>query len=240
MRLVRRSITPGSYYAGIRMMTSEGVHEEVARLATTQFPAERRADVEVLDMGAGEGALSQRLRDLGFERVTAWELDPSRLRVEGIPVEPVDLEAPVPDAARGRFDLVTAVEVVEHLENPYGFFRRVADVLAERGIAIVTTPNVESARSRLRFLRTGQFRWFGESEYRDWGHIQPITSWQLDKALRRSRLKVLERSYNLRDARFVYDPGLRRVVGSLVAAAVTPFLRGNARGDINVWVIGRA
>jgi SAM-dependent methyltransferase len=233
-------MTPGSYYAGIRMMTSEGVHEEVGRLAAARFPAERRADVEVLDMGAGEGALSQRLRDLGFARLTAWELDPERFRVEAIPVEAVDLEAPFPESARGRFDLATAVEVVEHLENPYAFFRQTAEVLTGRGIAIVTTPNVESARSRLRFLRTGEFRWFGESEYLDWGHIQPLSSWELDKALRQSGLKVLERSYNLRDALLVYDPGLRRVLGSLVAAAVTPFLRGNARGDINVWVIGHA
>jgi 2-polyprenyl-3-methyl-5-hydroxy-6-metoxy-1,4-benzoquinol methylase len=240
MRLVTRSMTSGSYYAGIRMMTSEGVHEEVGRLAAGRLPAERRAAVEVLDMGAGEGALSQRLRDLGFARLTAWELDPARFRVEAIRVEAVDLEAPFPESARGRFDLATAVEVVEHLENPYAFFRQTAGVLTERGVAIVTTPNVESARSRLRFLRTGEFRWFGESEYHDWGHIQPLSAWELDKALRQSGLKVLERSYNLRDALLVYDPGLRRMLGSLVAAAMTPFLRGNARGDINVWVIGRA
>jgi SAM-dependent methyltransferase len=165
---------------------------------------------------------------------------PRAFRVEAIRVEAVDLEAPFPESARGRFDLATAVEVVEHLENPYAFFRQTAGVLTERGVAIVTTPNVESARSRLRFLRTGEFRWFGESEYHDWGHIQPLSAWELDKALRQSGLKVLERSYNLRDALLVYDPGLRRMLGSLVAAAMTPFLRGNARGDINVWVIGRA
>jgi SAM-dependent methyltransferase len=229
-----------AYYRGIRMMSAAGVHEEVERVALERFAPEDRPEIEALDLGAGAGALSQRLIDAGFTKLSAWDLDPHRFVVNGAVARGVDLNEPFPSDAAGRYQLVTAVEVIEHLENPYAFMREVARVLSPEGILLLTTPNIEGTLSRLKFLLKGEFRWFGEDDYQAWGHIQPLTSWQLDKALRQSGLCVLERSYNLRDAVLVLDNRPRTALAALGAALLTPLLRGQTRGDINVWAIGHA
>jgi 2-polyprenyl-3-methyl-5-hydroxy-6-metoxy-1,4-benzoquinol methylase len=53
------------------------------------------------------------------------------------------------------FDLVTAVEVVEHVESPIGFLRNISRLLTPRGVAVITTPNVDSLPARVKFLLTG-------------------------------------------------------------------------------------
>jgi len=45
------------------------------------------------------------------------------------------------DDPPGRFEVVVAGDLIEHLENPGVFLRYVADALTDEGIAIVTTPN---------------------------------------------------------------------------------------------------
>jgi SAM-dependent methyltransferase len=70
------------------------------------------------------------------------------------------------------FDLVTAVEVIEHVESPVGFLRNVGRLLASEGLAILTTPNVDSLPARLRHLFTGKIRLMDENS--EPSHISPI------------------------------------------------------------------
>lgn len=97
-----------------------------------------------MDLGLGSGALAARLGDLGFE-VTAVDLASEGFGAH-VPFIPLDLNEPDFAARLGpsSFDLVTAVEVVEDLESPIGFLRNVADLLDPKGVAVVTTPNVEN------------------------------------------------------------------------------------------------
>lgn len=76
---------------------------------------------------------------------------------------------PAPD---GGFDLVFAIEVIEHLENPRHMLRDLARVLEPGGVAIVTTPNTGSIRSLMNVVVRGHHALFDETNYP--AHITPV------------------------------------------------------------------
>jgi len=123
-----------------------------------------------IDLGAGSGALAVRLRELGFE-VIAVDVSNERFKAD-IPFVQMNLNNPIPCSLEDRgFDFVTAVEVIEHLESPIAFLRYVCSLLKPDGIALVTTPNMDSAPSRFRFLLTGKLHMMDEKVP---NHISPI------------------------------------------------------------------
>src|SRR5512135_2716132 len=102
-----------------------------------------------LDLGAGQGALSHALKLRGCD-VTAADVNTSQFKAEGVPCARLDLNRPLPFADRD-FDLVMAVEVLEHLESPRAFLREIHRVLRPGGLAVITTPNIASLPSRILF-----------------------------------------------------------------------------------------
>jgi SAM-dependent methyltransferase len=139
----------------------------------------------VLDIGAGEGYLAQRVHAVMTEcglgaRLEACDLFPDNFHVPGVHCHPIDLdgELPLPDAS---VDLAYSVEVLEHLEDQFGFLREVQRVLRPGGRFIVTTPNVLSLTSRLRTLLVGFPELFGPLPLRSedpqhvGGHIHPAS-----------------------------------------------------------------
>lgn len=152
----------------------EGTHELVVSKALQYLPQKGTA----LDLGAWSGALTQQLQRAGFQ-VTAADVE----NKFGLQTEFVALDCNNPDfdsAFATKFDLVVAVEVVEHLENPTGFLRSISRLLKPTGFAILTTPNVDNAAARLKFFRSGTIRTMEENAPE---HITPI---HLDLFLRRT------------------------------------------------------
>lgn len=123
-----------------------------------------------IDLGAGRGAFSLRLREMGF-KVVAVDADRGMFRA-GLPFVQLDLNKPDLSLLVDRpFDLVAAVALIEHLENPVGLLRTIRSLLKPEGIAVVTTPNMDNLPSRIRLLLTGKLHMMDE---RVPDHILPV------------------------------------------------------------------
>jgi cyclopropane fatty-acyl-phospholipid synthase-like methyltransferase len=175
------------YYKGLLIKADRGLHEQVVEHLARRQPA----PAKVLDFGAGEGALSLRLADAGYD-VTAVDIDEPSFNCSDARFVPLDFnnKAAVDAfvaAHQSSFDVVLGIEVIEHIENPWEYVRSLASMLRPGGVIVVTTPNITSWLSRFRFLFAGRFQHFGEAQL-SYGHIAPISAWELDLVFRRGGL----------------------------------------------------
>jgi len=140
-----------------------GTHDRVLRILERTIAF--RSSPRVLDIGAGQGALSIRLQESGA-RVSACDVVPEQFQAPGVDFRTVESDGRLP-FDDGSFDAVVAIEVLEHIDGHDRFFAEVARVLRTDGIVMFTTPNILSLKSRMRFLLTGFFYSFGP--------LQPFT-----------------------------------------------------------------
>ena len=103
-----------------------------------------------LDVGSGSGKFVRFLRRCGVEAIG---LEPARVLYDtfmagepGFSAETIETFAARHD---GRFSLIFACDVIEHVERPDQFLAGAARLLEPGGVIIVTTPDVSSFFARL-------------------------------------------------------------------------------------------
>jgi len=111
-----------------------------------------------LDVGCGAGLLTEPLARLGAN-VTGIDASPQVIAVardhaaaSGLEI---DYRAGDVQELGGRFDLITAMEVIEHVAEPAAFVRALAKRLAANGLLILSTPNA-TGWSRLMMITIGE------------------------------------------------------------------------------------
>lgn len=147
--------------------------------ASSHFARERKrldclSGLRILDIGCGGGVLSEPLARLGATVVGA---DPAAANIEAarkhaaqseLKIDYRAITAEVLADAGERFDLVLAMEVVEHVADVELFMRRCAEMVRPGGMMIVATINrtlksfalaIVGAEYILRWLPRGTHRW---------------------------------------------------------------------------------
>lgn len=116
---------------------------------------------KVLDLGCGPGDYSKSLKDLGFD-VTAGDINPEIFKYQNeITFKSCDITREILFGDQ-TFDYVLLLEVIEHLRNPYDVIPRINRILKNGGSLIISTPNILSLKSRLRFMFEGCYEYFRE------------------------------------------------------------------------------
>ena len=175
-------------YRGIPVLGYVAIHERVAELLADLAPGSR-----VLDVPAGRGALTLRLSDMGLQ-AEGGELFPELFQAEGIVCHQLDMTKQMPFAP-ASFDAIVSVEGVEHIQDPFAFVRECNRLLKPGGRLVITTPNILTASSRLRFFLTGFFALATKpisevSVYPVFDHISPKSYPQLRHILHTNGFKL--------------------------------------------------
>lgn len=221
------------YYKDILIKADTGLHDDVMSVLRKSVPE----SAVILDMGAGEGAMSQRLFDSGYE-VTATDIEERHFKAKGpkfhqIDFNDVDSVNEFAERHINYFDAVLSIEVIEHIENQWEYVRLMKKMLKIGGKIVVTTPNVSSWLSRFYFLFTGQFPSFNNQTADEYGHVSPISVWELNLILKREGFQNI----NISKGGFLPSIWITRNVLILISVMLSPFVRPFMSGHSQGWCI---
>lgn len=156
-------------YKNIRIFADQGIHE----WAHEEFLSYNfNKDCKILMLWSWAGALDQRIIDSGYTNITAVDIEPSFYKANNKNISQKDLNKDFSDL--WKFDVIFAVEIIEHLENQFHFMRNVTACLSDGGYVFLTTPNINSPFSRLSFFVYGNLHAFWQSALEAFWHISPI------------------------------------------------------------------
>ena len=209
--------TSGRTYKGIPVHAAPGLHEsvieEIRACPTT-------AGKRVLELGCGSGALTQRLAEDGFEvRAVDLTLDGYRAEAEA---QAMDLNTDFTDRLGDRnYDLIVAVELLEHLENPHHFLRQVTKLMSPETRLWLSFPNLHLYLSTWKFLRDTSFISWDIHQYWETGHQTLLPGWLFEQHVKKAGLAVEDKVYVAPlDLRLAHPNPLKRLVSFTILAII--------------------
>lgn len=144
------------------------------------------------DVGCGAGLLAEPLTRLGAE-VTGVDAAPeniaaARLHAEGQGLA-IDYRVGGVETLTQKYDLVTSLEVIEHVRDPRNFVWGLAEALAPDGLLILSTPN-RTSTSRLMMITLAEGLGRIPRGTHDWQKF--LTPEELCALLRDAGLEVID------------------------------------------------
>jgi 2-polyprenyl-3-methyl-5-hydroxy-6-metoxy-1,4-benzoquinol methylase len=217
------------YYKNLLIKADLNLHDQIA----VKIHKEIHHGGKVLDLGAGEGALSERLSDLGFH-VTAADKDEENFKCKNAVFSRINFDnseeiSKFVEKYEGQFDAVLGVEVIEHVQDQWQYVRQLMKMAKPGGLVLITTPNTTSWYSRWVFFITGRFHQFADADL-SYGHINPISAWELHLILKATNavdVKIVPAG----TLPAIYLGGLNRVtLLSLITFPLRPLMKGFVDG----------
>lgn len=185
-----------SNYKGIPIFSYTGLHDK-CMLKILDLNLEK--DIKILILGSGAGAFDQRLFDYGFKNITS--IDISKINYlasckDDIDFIEKDLNKNFYQDFDFKFDLIVAIEIIEHLESPANFLENISKLILDSGNILITTPNVDSSFSRVRFMISGSLQGFSLLDLQTNWHISPIFFHILVFFINQNSLYIKSKEFN--------------------------------------------
>ncbi|MFP4091476.1 MAG: class I SAM-dependent methyltransferase [Cyclobacteriaceae bacterium] len=160
----------------VKPISMPGVHQRFYSFFKKNI---KDTNKDILDVGAGHGAFSKKLHEIGYN-VSACDLFPEIFYYDQIECKKADLTKPLP-YDDNSFDIVVAIEVMEHILDHEVFFSEVNRILRPGGKLFISTPNILSLKSRIRFLFSGFFYSFIPLDLQNNDGMQHVASLTIDQ-----------------------------------------------------------
>lgn len=222
------------YYKNIRIKTDTYLHNQLSEYINSNFDKNSK----ILDWGCGEGALSQKLYDIGFN-VTSVDMNKNDFKAQ---TEFFQINFNNPDEINkfiseyaGTFDLILGIEVIEHVKSPWDYINNISELSNSNTIVIITTPNVSSWWGRFWFLLKGELWGFSENGWKDPGHINPIMDFEIKNISKENNLTLVD-FFNGGNQPIIWLFNWKRFVISLIFLPLYPLMQGIKKGWVNCYV----
>lgn len=232
--LFKKTAVWGHKYKELPIKSDFRAHLEAFKIIEDRFQS--KATLNVLDIATGTGAFTQRLRD----RFPDWNYSindfESEAQIEGQNKYNVDLNGSFSNQFGPKYDLIIALEIIEHLENPWNFLRELKKMLAENGVIVLSTPNSDSVLDRFHYFSKGYPIYFGERGYHNsGGHITVVPDWLIKKIARSTGFKSIQ-PYEMIDTSPM--TGLGTYVKMFLTSPFAFFLMSNKnQRSVNLYTI---
>ena len=155
------------------------------------------AGLKVLDIGCGGGLLSEPVARLGADVVGAdaaeRNIPVAQLHAEaqGLAIDYRHCAAEDIVATDERFDVVMALEIIEHVADPQGFAQTCADLLKPGGLMLCSTLNRNPKSYMMAIVGAERImRWLPVGTH-DWAKF--VTPEELETMIRRTGLDFVDR-----------------------------------------------
>ena len=137
----------GRNYKGISINTSIKTHETILTLISNNF------NQKIVDIPCGSGAFTSRLKDNGYNNVVAIDIE-NILEIDHTDFIVGDMTEILPIDDKST-DIVVCIDGIEHIHRQFDFVKEVNRILIDGGEFIISTPNINSLRSRGKWFITG-------------------------------------------------------------------------------------
>ncbi len=200
----------------IKPITMPGTHQSFLKYFKNLHHSKNK---KILDIGAGHGAFTKTLYDMGYD-VLACDLFPDIYMFDKVECKKADItkQLPYPD---DFFDIIIAIEVSEHISDHEQFFKEINRILKSKGQLYLSTPNILSLKSRVRFLFSGFFYSFGKLNLTNYDGLQHVASLTIDQ------YNYIAFKYNFQKAR--YDIDKKQKTSTWLLIFLFPFIWYNRR-----------
>jgi len=155
---VPNCIELSNYYSLIlaKDIKAESTPLEVVSEIYKKVLSQLSRDCLIVDFGCGAGHFLEFLADAGYRNIIGVERSlrlAIHLRNKGLEVRENLLQ--IED---GSVDVVLAIEVLEHLEDPKSALAEIHRILKRSGSILITTPNQKSIKAKVLRWRWKEFR----------------------------------------------------------------------------------
>ena len=124
-----------------------------------KFFDKQERNVKVLDIGCGNGLFLDRLKEMGFENLFGADLG-NYLKNKDYEHQAVDINVEKLKYPDKFFGIITAFQVLEHLENYFLILQEAVRTLKDRSYFIISIPNQFNIFYRIKFMFTGNMTGF--------------------------------------------------------------------------------